>query len=224
MVSDRAVRLDLVAGFRGAGKTTLLSRLAVAGLWPGERVLLLLNEQGKTRPDPRALGENCFLEEWRGGCICCAAAARLEQALLELVDRYRPDRIVLELAETGRIGDVRSVFESSGAARVETEHVIWVLRAGSFDRRWELSGAFAARQLADCPAVWLTGWEEADPALLDRIREAVAGCSPRCALVPEEEGALAELYARSRVYRRLPLGRGDTTRRGPGSFFTGKLP
>ena len=96
------IKIDLISGFRGSGKTTLLDQMA-RELWPNERVVLLQNEQGKTKLARETLPENCTVVKWQGGCLCCTAAALLEQALWELAEQHRPDRIVIELAETSRL-------------------------------------------------------------------------------------------------------------------------
>ncbi|MGM9608434.1 MAG: GTP-binding protein [Oscillospiraceae bacterium] len=194
------VKLDLISGFRGSGKTTLLGQMA-RGLWSDERVVLLQNEQGKRKLARETLPENCAAVEWQGGCLCCTAAALLEQALWELAEQYRPGRIVIELAETSRLADLKA---SLGMAGHQIEHIIYVLRADTFAQRWDLSGDFAARQLRESPAVWLTHGEEADTAALDRIRAAVSESNPRCAVVDSAHG-VEELYRKSRVYKRIGL-------------------
>lgn len=207
------VKLDLISGFRGSGKTTLLGRMA-SELWPDERVVLLQNEQGKTKLARETLPENCTVVEWQGGCLCCTAAALLEQALWELAERYRPDRIVIELAETSRLADMKASLETAGQGAFRIKHIIYVLRADTFARKWDLSGDFAARQLRESPAVWLTHAEETDAAVLARIRAAAEESNPRCAVVDSAHG-VEELYRKSRVYKRIGLSPTVGRRKGP---------
>lgn len=197
------IKIDLISGFRGSGKTTLLGQMA-ARLWPDERVVLLQNEQGKTKLSRENLPENCVSVEWQGGCLCCTAAALLEQALWELAEQYRPGRIVIELAETSRLTDMKASLETAGQGAFPVEHIIYVLRADTFEQKWDLSGDFAARQLRESPAVWLTHAEEADAALRSRIGEAAFENSPRCAVIDSGRG-VEELYRKSRIYKKIGL-------------------
>lgn len=200
---ESEVRIDLISGFRGSGKTTLLGQMA-RELWPDERVVLLQNEQGKEKLSRETLPENCAAAEWQGGCLCCTAAALLEQALWELTETYRPGRMVIELAETFRLADLKASLEMAGQGAFQIEHIIYVLRADTFERKWDLSGDFAARQLRESPAVWLTHGEEAAAAALDRIRAAVSESNPRCAVVDSARG-VEELYRKSRVHKKIGL-------------------
>lgn len=197
------IKIDLVSGFGGAGKTTLLGRMACK-LWPGERVVLLQNEQGKTKLSRETLPENCVSVEWQGGCLCCTAAALLEQALWELTEQHGPDRIVIELAETSRLADLKASLETAGQGAFLIEHIIYVLRADTFERKWDLSGDFSARQLRESPAVWLTHAEEVDTAVLAQICAVVSESSPRCAVIDSGRG-VEELYRKSRVYKKIGL-------------------
>ena len=197
------IKIDLISGFRGSGKTTLLGQMACK-LWPDERVVLLQNEQGKTKLSRENLPENCVSVEWQGGCLCCTAAALLEQALWGLAEQHRPDRIVIELAETSRLADLKASLEMAGQGAFQIEHIIYVLRADTFARKWDLSGDFAARQLRESPAVWLTHGEETDAAVLAQIRAAVEESGPRCAVVDSARG-VEELYRKSRIYKKIGL-------------------
>lgn len=202
MESDSTVRLDLVSGFRGAGKTRLLLQLAQT-FWKNERVLLLQNELGRTKLSPQVLPENCRYAAWQGGCICCTDPAVFTQALMTFRESCRPQRIVIELAQTARLSDTKAALAAALDDGFTLEHSFYVLNAASFDSRWELSGAFLSRQLEQSPAVWLTNAAAADEALLARIRGAVAKSNPRCTLLPDTESTLQELCAESRVYKKI---------------------
>ncbi|MGN0968757.1 MAG: GTP-binding protein [Oscillospiraceae bacterium] len=197
------IKIDLISGFRGSGKTTLLRRMA-AELWKDERVILLQNEQGRVRLTPASLPENCTVVEWQGGCLCCTAAALLEQTLWELAEQHRPDRIVIEMAQTSRLTDMKASLDTAGQGAFPIAHIIYVLCADTFERKWNLSEEFIVRQLRESPAVYLTGAEAANGALRARISGAVAACSPRCAVIGLEDG-VGVLYRKSRIYKKIRL-------------------
>ena len=212
MASD--IRVDLIAGFRSSGKTTLLNRMATR-LWQGERVLLMLNESGNTRPAD-SLPAGRAVEEWEGGCLCCTAGALLEQKLLQLAEQFRPDRMAGDLAETACISDVRPAFATVGSGTFRVEHVIYVLNAQTFDRKWALSGKLMARQLQDSLAVWLNHAESAGEALLARIRAAAMENNPH-GIVADSRESVADWYPQSTLYPRFSFAPGCT--RGKGSPF-----
>ena len=195
MVSEVKTPIDLIGGFRGSGKTALIRSMAETLFW-GERVVFLLNERGRTNLD----GLGLTVEEWRGGCICCTASSLLEQAMAELVAKYRPDRLVLELAETGRLTDARALFDQPNSG-FRVEHIIFVLNGIDFTRRWALSREFMVRQFRDSRAVWLNGVEEAGAA---EILAAIHTAAPRCSVFRNLD-ELEELYRASRVFTEIGM-------------------
>ncbi len=199
MASER-IPVDLIAGFRGSGKTTLIRAMAET-LWPGERVVFLLNERGKVGLD----GLGLPVVEWQGGCICCTAASMLEQAAADLLTRYSPGRLVVELAETARPADAKTLFDQSGSG-LRVEHIILVLNGADFPRRRALSQRFLEEQFRESPAVLLNGADTPGGA---EALSAIADTAPRCAVF-QAPAEIAALYRASRVFRTV----GPARRRG----------
>ena len=197
MASDSPIPVDLISGFQGAGKTTLIQSLSEC-LWQDEFVLFLQNERGKAALSPET-GKR-MVEEWQGGCICCSASALFEQTLRHMISQHHPDRVVIELAGTARLSDVKSLF-SGLRELLALEHLIYVLSAVEFSRRWEQSQRFLEQQLRECPALLLTQTDcagSAEEEILSLMRET----APRC-MVFKGYDHLDALYNRSRVYSSL---------------------
>jgi G3E family GTPase len=91
------IPITIVTGFLGAGKTTLILNL-IPQLPAGYRLALLKNEFGSVEVDSRLAraGAVAGVAELLGGCICCNLVGALSDALVELRDKYAPDRIVVE--------------------------------------------------------------------------------------------------------------------------------
>ena len=193
MESKHKTPVDLIAGFRGSGKTTLI-RAMTGSLWQGERVVFLLNERGKARLD----GLDRPVVEWQGGCICCTASSMLEQAMEELLAQYRPDRLVLELAETARLADAKGLFDQPGS-EFRVEHMTFVLNGADFPRRWALSQRFLEGQFQESPAVLLNGAESSGGGAALAVIE---NTSPRCAVFTDLAD-VAELYRAAQVFRMI---------------------
>lgn len=193
MASEYKTPVDLIAGFRGSGKTTLIRAMA-GSLWQGERVVFLLNERGKARLN----GLDRPVVEWQGGCICCTASSMLEQAMADLLAEYRPERLVLELAETARLADAKALFDQPGSG-LRVEHLIYVLNGIDFPRRWALSQRFLEGQLQESPAVLLNSAETSGGAEALTVIGTVA---PRCTVFKAPID-VAELYRASKVFRMI---------------------
>ncbi|EEH41589.1 CobW domain-containing protein [Paracoccidioides lutzii Pb01] len=92
-----SIPITIITGFLGAGKTTILLNL-IPQLPPDYRLALLKNEFGDLAIDSQIASANSIsgIRELLNGCICCNLVGQLGDALLQLRDEVKPDRIVIE--------------------------------------------------------------------------------------------------------------------------------
>ena len=99
-------KVDIISGFLGAGKTTLISKLLKEAL-KGEQVVLIENEFGEIGIDGGFLKDSGVeIREMNSGCICCSLVGDFGTSLKEVVDKYHPDRIIIEPSGVGKLSDV----------------------------------------------------------------------------------------------------------------------
>ena len=99
-------KVDIISGFLGAGKTTLIAKLLKEGL-AGEQVVLIENEFGEIGIDGGFLKDSGVeIREMNSGCICCSLVGDFGTSLKEVVDKYHPDRIIIEPSGVGKLSDV----------------------------------------------------------------------------------------------------------------------
>lgn len=99
-------KVDIISGFLGAGKTTLISKLLKDAL-PDEQVVLIENEFGEIGIDGGFLKDSGVeIREMNSGCICCSLVGDFGTSLKEVVDKYHPDRIIIEPSGVGKLSDV----------------------------------------------------------------------------------------------------------------------
>ena len=100
------VKIDIISGFLGAGKTTLIKKLLKDG-FQGEQVVLIENEFGEIGIDGGFLKEaGIQIREMNSGCICCSLVGDFGASLKEVVEKYHPDRILIEPSGVGKLSDV----------------------------------------------------------------------------------------------------------------------
>ena len=100
------VKIDIVSGFLGAGKTTLIKKL-LKDAFQGEQVVLIENEFGEIGIDGGFLKEaGIQIREMNSGCICCSLVGDFGASLKEVVEKYHPDRILIEPSGVGKLSDV----------------------------------------------------------------------------------------------------------------------
>lgn len=99
-------KVDIISGFLGAGKTTLISKLLKEAL-NKEQVVLIENEFGEIGIDGGFLKDSGVeIREMNSGCICCSLVGDFGASLKEVVDKYHPDRIIIEPSGVGKLSDV----------------------------------------------------------------------------------------------------------------------
>ncbi len=99
-------KVDIISGFLGAGKTTLISKLLKEAL-TGEQVVLIENEFGEIGIDGGFLKDSGIeIKEMNSGCICCSLVGDFGTSLKEVVEKYHPDRIIIEPSGVGKLSDV----------------------------------------------------------------------------------------------------------------------
>ncbi len=104
-------KVDIFSGFLGAGKTTLIKKLIADG-YNGQKLVLIENEFGQIGIDGGFLKESGIeITEMNSGCICCSLVGDFGTALKEVIDKYAPDRILIEPSGVGKLSDVMAAVE-----------------------------------------------------------------------------------------------------------------
>ena len=99
-------KIDIVSGFLGAGKTTLIKKL-LAEVLHDTKTVLIENEFGEIGIDGGFLRESGIeIREMNSGCICCSLVGDFGTSLSEVIEKYHPDRILIEPSGVGKLSDV----------------------------------------------------------------------------------------------------------------------
>ena len=106
-------KIDIISGFLGAGKTTLIKTL-LAEAYAGEKLVLIENEFGEISIDGGFLKESGVqVSEMSSGCICCSLVGDFGEALKEVYEQFKPDRILIEPSGVGKLSDVIAAVENT---------------------------------------------------------------------------------------------------------------
>jgi G3E family GTPase len=101
-----ATEIYVISGFLGAGKTTLIQKL-LKEAFDKEKVVLIENDFGEISVDAALLKSGGIeVKEINAGCICCSLSGDFVKALRELLDRFRPDTIIIEPSGVGKLSDI----------------------------------------------------------------------------------------------------------------------
>lgn len=105
-------KIDIISGFLGAGKTTLIKKL-LKEAFQGEQIVLIENEFGEIGIDGAFLKDaGIEIREMNSGCICCSLVGDFGEAMKEVIEKYHPDRIVIEPSGVGKLSDVQGAVKN----------------------------------------------------------------------------------------------------------------
>ena len=105
-------KIDIISGFLGAGKTTLIKKLLKEALH-GQKVVLIENEFGEIGVDGGFLKDaGIEIKEMNSGCICCSLVGDFGTSLKEVLETYRPERILIEPSGVGKLSDVAAAVSN----------------------------------------------------------------------------------------------------------------
>lgn len=139
-------KIDIISGFLGAGKTTLIKKL-IAEAFQGEKLVIIENEFGEIGIDGGFLKESGIqITEMNSGCICCSLVGDFSEALKEVLEKYSPDRVIIEPSGVGKLSDVVKAVKNTGSS-VEINSTAVVVDASKCKMYMKNYGEFYNNQI-----------------------------------------------------------------------------
>lgn len=104
-------KTNLITGFLGSGKTTTIRHL-LASKPENQRWAVLVNEFGEIGIDGALLADSgAILKEIPGGCMCCINGLPMQIGLNMLLQKEKPDRLLIEPTGLGHPKQILSILE-----------------------------------------------------------------------------------------------------------------
>jgi G3E family GTPase len=188
-----AVKIDIIAGFLGAGKTTLINKL-LNEAYKGERVALLENEFGEIGIDGDLLqGSGIAVKELSNGCICCTLQTDFIEGIQELVETWKPERILIEPTGIAQLTDILSPCKKAAASLpLEINSVLTVVNAASYPALSSVAGEFFTNQISNAWFIALSAVQDIpnDEMSLAEIVTSIRDLNPTAPIITESWDAI----------------------------------
>ena len=163
-------KIDIISGFLGAGKTTLIKKLLSEAL-TGEKVVLIENEFGEIGIDGGFLKDSGIeITEMNSGCICCSLVGDFEKSLAEVLDKFTPDRIIIEPSGVGKLSDIISAVEKLKRDDISLNSFSTVVDAKKCKMYLKNFGEFFCNQVENARAIILSRSQDASE---DKLAETI---------------------------------------------------
>lgn len=149
-------KVDIFSGFLGAGKTTLIRKL-IEEAYGTDKIVLIENEFGEIGVDKGFL-QNTGIEinQMNAGCICCTLVGDFGKALNEVIEKYNPERILIEPSGVGKLSDVIIAVQDLKNDKIELNGFTTVVDATKADMYMSNFGEFYENQVEHASSIILS--------------------------------------------------------------------
>ena len=167
-------KIDIMSGFLGAGKTTLIKKLLKEAL-ADTKVVLIENEFGEIGIDGGFLKEaGIEIKEMNSGCICCSLVGDFGASLKEVLDTYKPERVIIEPSGVGKLSDVeKAVLNVDTDVDAVLNSKVAVVDAVKCKMYMKNFGEFFINQIEHADTIVLSRTDKLSQEKLEKIVEMI---------------------------------------------------
>ena len=177
------MKIDIISGFLGAGKTTLIKKLLSEELGK-EKVAIIENEYGEVAIDGNLLkGEGIEVTEISSGCICCNIKGDFKESILQIVNDYKPDRIIVEPTGVAKLSEIISSVKEANIKDAKLNMIATVVDVNNFESYFKNFGEFYRNQIANANVVLLSRSENISEKELFDVVEKVKSVNKGCNII-----------------------------------------
>ena len=178
------VKVNIISGFLGAGKTTLIKKL-LGGKVREEKIILLENEYGEVGVDGSFMKDaGITVTEMNSGCICCTLVGDFQKAVDELIEKYHPDRLIIEPSGVGKLSDILAAVERTSERHEMTiAGCATVVDAGKCRMYMKNFGEFFLDQIKTANTIIFSRTQLLTPERVEKSRALVEEQHPGCRII-----------------------------------------
>ncbi|MBO5557686.1 GTP-binding protein [Ruminococcus sp.] len=179
-------KITIFSGFLGAGKTTLIKKLIAEG-YKGEKLVLIENEFGQIGIDGGFLQDaGVEITEMNSGCICCSLVGDFGKALKQVLETYKPDRILIEPSGVGKLSDVIKAVQNIDAHDVVLDGFTTVVDANKCRMYQKNFGEFFNNQITYASCLILSHTAGVSQERLDDVIARLRALNDKAPIVTTE--------------------------------------
>ncbi len=177
-------KIDIISGFLGAGKTTFIKKM-LEDVFQGEKIVLIENEFGEIGIDGGFLKDSGIeVSELNSGCICCSLVGDFGKNLREVMERFHPDRILIEPSGVGKLSDVmKSVQEVEAENEVKLSGRVTVVNTAKATKQMKAFGEFFNNQIEYATVIVLSRTQNVKPEQTELVVKEIREKNPSAAII-----------------------------------------
>ena len=177
-------KIDIISGFLGAGKTTFIKKM-IEEVFQGQKIVLIENEFGEVGIDGGFLKDaGIEITEMNSGCICCSLVGDFGKNLKEVLEKFHPDRILIEPSGVGKLSDVmKSVIDLEKEQDVKLNALVTVVNAAKALKQMKAFGEFFNNQIEFATTIVLSRSQNVTPEKLELCVKQIQAINEKAAVI-----------------------------------------
>ncbi len=177
-------KIDIISGFLGAGKTTFIKKM-LKDVFQGEKIVLIENEFGEVGIDGGFMRDSGIeVSELNSGCICCSLVGDFGRNLREVMERFHPDRILIEPSGVGKLSDVmKSVRDVEAENEVKLIGRVTVVNTLKATKQMKAFGEFFNNQIEYATVIVLSRTQNVKTEQTEAVVKAIREKNPKAAII-----------------------------------------
>ena len=177
-------KIDIISGFLGAGKTTLIKKM-IEEVFKGQKIVLIENEFGEIGIDGGFLKDaGIEITEMNSGCICCTLVGDFDKNLKEVLEKFHPERILIEPSGVGKLSDVmKSVIDLEKERDVKLNGLVTVVNAAKASKQMKAFGEFFNNQIEFASTIVLSRSQNVSAQKLELCVKQMQELNPKAAII-----------------------------------------
>lgn len=190
-------KIDIFSGFLGAGKTTMIKKL-LKEAFDKEKIVLIENEFGEIGIDGGFMKEaGVQVTEMNSGCICCSLVGDFGKALKEVLEKFSPDRIIIEPSGVGKLSDVIKAVKNIDDANIQLNSFTTIVDAQKIKMYMKNFGEFFNNQIISAKTVILSRSQKVDEEKLETVVDLIRSLNADATIIttPWEDISGAQILA-----------------------------
>ena len=150
----------------------------------GEKVVLIENEFGEIGIDGGFLKDSGIeITEMNSGCICCSLVGDFEKSLSEVLDKFSPDRVIIEPSGVGKLSDIINAVEKLNRDDISLNSFSTVVDAKKCKMYLKNFGEFFCNQVENARAIILSRSQDASEEKLAETIELIRGLNSEANII-----------------------------------------
>lgn len=179
--------IHILGGFLGSGKTTLLMKLVSMYSEIGKNVAIIVNEAGSVGVDGTTIkGQGYNAVELPQGCICCTLVGALQESLVQIVNDYHPDILIIEPTGLALPNAVKESVEAIRGKFIQYDKldVVGMLDGPRYDIFITKKKDFYVKQLSGSDIIAINKKDLTSPEKMKEIKEWLNSEFPGVKVIP----------------------------------------